>query len=488
MFSPQGRHGASAVGGRPHRDRRFATAERVAPTPIGFGARLLALALGLLGILGLPPRASPQEGAASGGAAILLDVRGAIGPATAAYIRRGLEAAEARGGRIVVLRMDTPGGLDASMREIVRDMLASRLPVVAYVAPGGARAASAGTYILYASHLAAMAPATNLGAATPVQLGGARSPRERQDDQRRDGGPPRDAQERKAVNDAVAYIRGLAELQGRNAGWAESAVREAASLQASAALEQGIIEIVAADTADLLRQANGRSVRLAGGTLRLDTAGLAILGMEPDWRTRLLGVITDPNVAYMLLLIGIYGIVFEFTAPGSFFPGVTGAIALLVGLYALSLLPISTAGAALLLLGLALLVAEAFLPSFGVLGIGGVAAFAIGSILLLGDEVPGFTLSLPVVLAATAATGALLVIMLGAVIRVHRRRVVSGAPAMIGESVRVLRWSGDGGEVQFFGERWKARSDAPLAPGDPARVIGRSDLVLLVEPLKPPSP
>jgi membrane-bound serine protease (ClpP class) len=448
------------------------------------------LALCLLGSLGLPPKASPQEGAAPGSAAILLDVRGAIGPATAAYIRRGLEAAAARGGRIVVLRMDTPGGLDASMREIVRDMLASRLPVVAYVAPGGARAASAGTYILYASHLAAMAPATNLGAATPVQLGGGRSPgeRDREEDRRRDGSAPRDPRERKAVNDAVAYIRGLAELQGRNADWAESAVREATSLPASAALEQRVIEIVAADTADLLRQANGRSVRLAGETATLDTAGLAIVGMEPDWRTRLLGVITNPNVAYMLLLVGIYGIVFEFTAPGTFFPGVTGAIALIVGLYALSLLPISAAGAALLLLGFALLVAEAFLPSFGVIGIGGVVAFAIGSILLFEEEVPGFTLSLPVVLTATAASTALLAVILGAVIRAHRRRVVSGAPAMIGESALVLRWSHEGGEVRLLGEHWKARSDAPLTPGDRVRVIGRTGLVLLVEPVKPPPP
>lgn len=290
--------------------------------------------------------------------AVLLDVNGAIGPATTDYLRRGFRAASDRKAALVILRMDTPGGLDAAMRGIVRDILASPLPIVAYVGPSGARAASAGTYILYASHLAAMAPGTNLGAATPVQLGAERQllggrPRDGGGDGKGDAAEaPTEAHAAKAVNDAAAYIRGLAELRGRNVDWAERAVRRAESLSARAALDQGAIEIMAADLRDLLRQADGRAVRLGQEGMRLETAGLDIVAIEPDWRERFLATITDPNIAYILMLIGIYGVLFELAAgPGTVLPGVAGAICLLVGLFALNLLPVSYAGAGLVALG-----------------------------------------------------------------------------------------------------------------------------------------
>jgi membrane-bound serine protease (ClpP class) len=429
-----------------------------------------------------------QIGMATGREAVLLDVNGAIGPATTDYLRRGFRAASNRDAALVILRMDTPGGLDTATREIVRDILASPLPIVAYVGPSGARAASAGTYILYASHLAGMAPGTNLGAATPVQLGAGRQPlgsRSRDgggDDQGDATDAPTEAHAAKAVNDAVAYIRGLAELRGRNADWAERAVRRAASLSAKAALEQGVIEILAADPQDLLQQADGHVVRLGQENTKLETAGLGIVAIEPDWRERFLATITNPNIAYILMLIGIYGVLFELAAaPGTVLPGVIGVICLLVGLFALNLLPISYAGAGLVALGIALMMAEAFAPSV-VLGTGGIAAFVIGSLLMFDTGTPGFSLSWPVVATATAATAALLLVVLAAAIRAHRRRVVTGEAALLGSPGEVLTWDDQEGHVRVHGERWQARAAAQLAPGQRIRVVARDRLVLVVEP------
>jgi membrane-bound serine protease (ClpP class) len=446
------------------------------PTRPHAGWRTIRLAMLVLAACLLAWPAARAQAPPAGRTALVLDVQGGIGPATAGYLRHALEAAATENAALIVLRIDTPGGLSSAMRDIIQDMLASPVPVVAYVAPSGARAASAGTYILYASHLAAMAPGTNLGAATPVQLGGGGEPAE-------DGKP--DPETAKAVNDAVAYIRGLAELSGRNADWAEAAVREAASLTASAALERHVIEIVATDLDDLLAQANGRTVRLNGRDVTLHTKGLAVREVEPGWRVRLLAAITDPNVAYILLLVGIYGIIFEFFAPGTALPGTAGAIALLVGLFALNLLPIDLAGTGLVLLGIALMVAEAFAPSFGALGIGGAIAFALGSLFMF-EDVPGFSLSLPVVLTATAASLALFGVMLTAVVRAHRRRTVSGDAVLLGAPGRVLSWSVGEGQVHVHGERWQARAAVPLAPGARIRVVGRDRLVLHVEPASHP--
>jgi membrane-bound serine protease (ClpP class) len=446
--------------------------------------RLMSAAL--LAFASLPALAQSGDTA---GVAIVLDVNGAIGPATSEYIRDGLEEAHRRQAKLIILRLDTPGGLDASMREIVAEILKSPIPVIAYVGPSGARAASAGTYIVYASHLAAMAPSTHLGAATPVQLGGGFPGRNddkkddsKKDDEKKATRSPASAAEAKAINDAVAYIKGLAELRGRNAAWAEKAVREADTLTATEAQPQRVVEVIAKDLPDLLSQADGRIVTIDGREVVLHSGKLSTTAIEPGWRNRFLAAITNPNVAYLLLLIGLYGLLFEFISPGAVFPGVLGGIALMVGLYALNLLPVSYAGVGLLLLGIALMIAEAFLPSFGVLGIGGVVSFALGSLFLFRGEVPGFQLSWPVVATATIASAGFLVVALAAVWRAHRRAVVTGEAALLRSAGRVLWWADGKGEIQVMGERWAAKSTRDFAPGDRVRILERQDLKLIVAP------
>jgi membrane-bound serine protease (ClpP class) len=443
--------------------------------------RSLAIALILVGVALFCGRAPAAEAPV-----VVLDVRGAIGPATTDYLGRGLKEAREAGATAVVLRMDTPGGLDRSMREIIHLILASPVPVIAYVAPSGARAASAGTYILYASHLAAMAPATNLGAATPIQLGGA--PQPLGDEKGKEGEKkraPETAEGAKAVNDAVAYIRGLARLRGRNADWAETAVREAASLPAEEALQKGVIELIAPDLPTLLAEADGRKVSLEGKEATLATKEAAIRIREPSWRTKLLAAITDPNVALILMLIGIYGMIFEFMSPGMILPGVLGAIALLVGLFALNTLPIDYAGAGLVLLGIAFMAAEAFVPSFGVLGIGGAVAFVIGVIMMFDfGEAPGFQLAPGVAIGAGIASAGFFIIVMAAVLRSRRRAVVTGGEQLIGSLAEVIRAEGGEGWVRVHGEEWQARGAAgALRPGARVRIAGREGLVLLVEPV-----
>jgi membrane-bound serine protease (ClpP class) len=438
---------------------------------------------------------------ATGRRAVVLEIDGAIGPAVADYVVRELGTISPDDTRLVVLRMDTPGGLDTSMREIIRAILASPVPVAVYVAPGGARAASAGTYILYAGAVAAMAPGTNLGAATPIRLGGTPPPdgpptqptgkTERQRDETAGGAKtsdaskrqPQDAESRKVVNDAVAYIRSLAELHGRNADWAAEAVREAVSLSASEALKLRVIDVIADDVPDLLRKIDGRSVIVAGKTGRLSTVGLDIETVAPNWRVRLLAVITNPNVAYLLMLLGVYGLIFELANPGAVLPGVIGGISFLVALFALNLLPVDYAGAALVLLGIALMVAEAFIGSFGVIGAGGIVAFTIGSIIMFPSNAPEFGLSLSVVAAAVIVTGGLLLLVLGMLLRSRRRRIVSGGEAMIGAEGEAVEWQGETGKIRVMGEIWYARAPRPLQPGARIRVVGREDLVLTVEPM-----
>lgn len=417
--------------------------------------------------------------------AVLLKVEGAIGPATTLHVRQGLATARDNRAALVIVQLNTPGGLATAMRDIIGDLLASPIPVIAYVSPSGARAASAGTYIVYASHLAAMAPGTHLGAATPVQLGGGRTPLGGPDGKKGDK-PAQDAATAKAINDAVAYIRGLAELHGRNADWAENAVRRAASLPARAALEENVIDLVASDLGDLLAKADGRSVRLAGRPVVLSTKNMRVVTIEPNWRVRLLSAITNPNIAYILLLIGFYGILLEFLSPGIVFSGVIGAIALIVALFSLNLLPINFAGVGLLLLGMALMTAEAFTPSFGVLGLGGIAALVLGSLFLFDGEIPGFTLSLPVIAVMTALSAAFLLVAAAAVIRSRRRKVTTGEAELLQSHGEVLRWSDRNGEVLVHGERWFAMGPRDLSPGQRVRVKAREGLKLLVE-LEPDS-
>jgi membrane-bound serine protease (ClpP class) len=420
--------------------------------------------------------------------ATVLDIHGAIGPATARYVLRGLESAAKAGSRVVVLELDTPGGLDGSMRDIIQGVLASPVPVVSYVSPPGARAASAGTYILYASHVAAMAPATNLGAATPVSIGGERAPAAplpAVTPAPKEGAAPEasgSAMEHKVVNDAAAYIRGLAELRGRNADWAESAVRGAASLSAEAALKEHVIDLIATDLPQLLARIDGREVRLGERTVKLATRDLRIVHAHPDWRTQLLAVITNPTVAYGLMVIGIWGLLLEGYNPGAVLPGVVGAVCLLVALFAFQILSVNYAGLALVAVGVGLIVAEFFYPAYGSLGVGGLIAFVVGSLILFDSDIPGLQVARPLI-GAFATAGALtiagIVYLAG---RSLRAPVVTGTRGMTGARVEVIADFNGTGRVRYGGELWQARSSVPLSAGQPARIVKVEGLTLWVEP------
>ncbi len=462
-----------------------------ATTTMRWSARL-SLAVLFAGIALLGVNASEAVDPAGTPTVLMLNLRGPIGPASSDYVHRGLEEAAGSGARLVVLRLDTPGGLDTAMRGIIQDILASPVPVVTWVAPSGARAASAGTYILLASHVAAMASATSVGAATPVQLGAppdpGRGPPARdgeKDDEKKDedaGADAKPGMKEKSLNDAIAYIRGLAALRGRNVEWAEEAVRKAASLPAGEAVERGVADLLADDVETLLQRIDGREVKTSVGAVTLSTAGANVTTLDPDWRNRLLSVVTDPNVAYILMLLGIYGLFFEMWNPGFLVPGVLGAICLVLALYAFQVLPVNFAGLGLLLLGIAFMVAEAFAPSFGVLGIGGAAAFVIGSILLFDTEVPGFEVAWELVAGLTIVSAIFFLGVVVTAMRARRRTVVSGAEQLIGAIGEALEPFPGRGFVRVHSETWTATSGEPIEVGRRVRVTGRDGLTLAVEP------
>jgi membrane-bound serine protease (ClpP class) len=521
------------------------------------GALALLMAFAAVAMAAAPAPANPGKSLPALG----LEINGAIGPATAQYVEHGLETAQQRGSPFVILQIDTPGGLSSSMREIISAILASSIPVVAYVAPSGARAASAGTYILYACHFAAMAPATNLGAATPVSIGGSEPapPAQRPEEPGKVGksgkagdsgkagevgnsgkpgkaripgkvgkpgnagnpgkageartspkaggadeagkddesgkndsgeaapapetGAPMSAEERKVLNDSIAYIRGLAQLRGRNADWAEEAVRGAASLPAEQALQQHVVDFIAPDLTSLLTQLNGRETRIGGRVIRLDTRGVRVAWMKPDWRTRVLAVITNPQIAYGLLLIGIWGLLFEGYHPGGVLPGVVGVISLLIALFAFQLLPTNFAGLALLAIGAGMMAAEFFFPAYGSLGIGGLIAFIVGSLILFSGA-PGLQVALPLIGGLATVGGLVILGIVYLATRAARTPVATGTQAMLGAVVEAAEDFAARGRVRYGGELWNACSAIPLKAGQAARVMKVEGLTLWVEPLR----
>lgn len=409
----------------------------------------------------------------------VLQIDGAIGPATSEFITAGIAAAQTEASAVII-QMDTPGGLDLAMRDIIQAILESDIPIITYVSPQGSRAASAGTYILYASHVAAMAPATNLGAATPVQIaapGLAESP---EDSEAEPTENPQTAMKRKMINDARAYIRGLAELRGRNAEWAEEAVVEAASLSATEALEQNVIDLIADDLNELVRLLDGRSIVIKDQPLQLETSNATLQTIEPDWRISFLNVITNPNLILILGMIGVYGLIIEFYNPGFGLPGVLGAICLLLAGYGLQLLPLNYTGVGLILLGMVLIIAEALVPSFGIMGLGGIIALSLGGMIMIESDIAVYQVSLPLIAAITVAFALLLVATFRLFYKVRHKAPVSGMQTMVGATGITLTELNTSGMVEVFGEVWNAEADNAIGKGENIKVVGNQGAHLKV--------
>jgi len=459
-------------------------------------AALIAIVAALAGfMLSTQTRSQTESGTAGGKLVLVANLTGAIGPATVRFVEKSIETAYERGAELLVLQMNTPGGLVTSTRDMIEDIIGSPVPVAGYVAPPGARAASAGTFIIYATHVAAMAPGTNIGAATPVQVGGGMpslpSPTGEQDqndqgdqsdgNQEQQDATPAEPGTAKAMNDAVAFIRSLAELRGRDAEWAEKAVRQAATLTADGAKAEGVIEIVAEDVAKLLAAVDGRTVKVGDTERTLVTANARVEQLEPDLVSKLLAIFTNPNVALILMMVGIYGLIFEFANPGTIGPGIVGIICLIIGLYSLNQLPLDYAGLALITLGVIFMTVEAFTPAFGVFGIGGIAAFVIGATMLVDTDVPAYQISWSVIAGTAIASGAILIFLIGYVLRAFRKPVRTGQAQLAGAEAEVLDWSGGEGHVWAFGERWSATGPDEFKEGDTVRIQTVDGITLRVQ-------
>jgi membrane-bound serine protease (ClpP class) len=454
--------------------------QRKRERPVGPQRLLLAFCLCVIGFgIGFTSTGSAADGS---GEVWVVDLDGALGPATGDLLIRSIDAAAAASAKAIIIRMDTPGGLDKAMRDVIQKILSAEIPVVTFVSPDGARAASAGTYIATASHIAAMAPATNIGSSTPVTIGAPTPAMPGAEDSEREAAAPQDAMMRKIVNDAVAYLQSLAELRGRNIEWAETTVRDGANLRASEALANNVIDLISADLDSLMQDIDGIEVEISGRVVVLETADAALHFVETDWRHDLLKVVTDPTIAYGLLIFGIYGLILEFYNPGMVAPAVVGIVCLLLGAYGLQMLPINYAGLALIIVGIVMMVMELFTPTMGILGIAGIAAFVFGSVILMDTQAPGFTLPLAVIGAFTVSTAALVMLAIGAAISARGRSVRTGREAMVGAPAQALEEFQESGHVRAFGEIWQARSNVPVASGEHLEVIAIDELTLVVKP------
>ena len=403
-----------------------------------------------------------------------LEIQGAIGPASSQYLHEGIKKAVDINADMVLVKLDTPGGLSTSMHEMIQDITNARIPCIMYVAPRGARAASAGTYLMYASTVAVMAPGTNIGAATPISLIPTNNAKIKEIS----------TSEKKAINDATAYIKSLAEMSDRNVTWGLDAVQNAKSISAKEALQIGVIDFIAENTKELIAKLDGKVVKIANESLTLKTKGATIIAYEPDWKTRFLYMITNPNIAYILLLVAMYGIFFELMNPGMVLPGVVGVISGVIALYALNMIPFNYAGLLLIILGISFMIIEVFVVGFGVLGVGGVLSFAMGSLLLFDANTLGNSVSIPLVIAFSLASLAFFILVIRLFVSARDSKVVSGVEEMVGLHAEVIDVSDEGYRVECHSEVWNAVSEEKLTIGQRVEVLAISGLELKVKSIE----
>ncbi len=418
-----------------------------------------------------------------------IQIQNAISPATATYLDDAFKHAAEHESKLLLIELDTPGGLATSMREMIQDILNSKIPVVIYVSPQGARAASAGTYLAYASHISVMAPGTNIGAATPVNLMAPPKPPKTPGKLSKDKDEPalkqeKTAMEKKVINDAVAYIKSIAQLRNRNIPWAIEAVLEGKSISANDALEKNVIDLMANDVPDLLKKIDGKKVMINDVEIVINTNNANLIFFEASWKTKFFMAISNPSIAYIFLIVAMYGILFEMMNPGSIFPGVIGAISALIAMYALNILPFNYVGLFLIFLGIAFMIAEVFIAGIGVLGIGGVIAFAFGSILLFDPEVLGATVSMPLVASFSLVSFGFFIFLLRFLVNSRKSKVVSGPKILIGIEGTILHSTQDGYKVSLQGEIWDATSTETFEVNETVVVSNITGLILSIRGVK----